>query len=253
MYITFNNKNSLFNVLLEYNNSTYKILAEQSLDLPVTGKTCVFSVTLEALSQDDALKEEKPTTFAGKIIQKITGKLVNTVSRFSLNPQVTYELDCDNDSAVIDLLTEEWSEFDGDVAMLIFDTYPIMRSFCRAESENATLRVTQTKNTNLRKFLKTARLFLLFFQQTSVLLGLLLFLPYYIVIRYFASDFHFSRVLKRLYNMDVEQREKALKSNREKLEFEDSFGGCLKFLLILVLVTVAAVVIGKAILTFTEQ
>lgn len=130
MYIAFNNKNTKCNILLEYNNCTYKIPAEQTLELPAFGNSCRFSVTAEPLVEDDLLDGEKPTSFTDKLLHKATKKLVDSISKMTLNPQVTYEFDRAVELTEIDLFFESWDEFDGDVAMFLFETYPIFRTFC---------------------------------------------------------------------------------------------------------------------------
>lgn len=243
MYISFNNKNAKCDILLEYNNCTYKIPSEQSLELPVFNSTCRFSVTAEPLTQEELFGDEKPTKFAEKLLHKAAKKLVDSVSGMTLNPQVSYELGCADELTQIDLIFEEWSEFDGDVAMFLLETYPIFRTFCRAESATATLKVVETRNTNLRQFLKTARYGLVFIQFTSIFWGLLFFLPYYIGVKYFASDFHFSKVLKKLYNMKAEQREEAIKRNSEKLGTADNLKGCLVFSAICILAVAVVLIV----------
>lgn len=246
MYTIFNNKNPKGNIILECNNCTYKIPAEQSVELPVFDKICRFSVSVEPITSEELLDAENPTAFTEKILCRVFGKVVDSVSRMTLNPQVTYEFDRTAELTQIDLIFESWSEFDGDVSLFLFESYPIFREFCRAESTTATLRVVETKNTNLKQFLKTARNWLLFLQFSSIFTGLLFFLPYYLWVRYFASDFHFLRVVKKLYNMTTQQRETTLMHNQEKEEI-DKPKGCLCFVVISVL-AVAVVLVAIEVL-----
>lgn len=250
MNIIFNNKNSLSAVVLEYENRRYSIRQGESLELPFENNNITFSVTMDDVPAEDLGYDASAKGLKNKLLNKLAKKASDVISKIAINTHITYEFVCDTSAPVIELFEEHWSVLDGDIAMFLFESTPVAHRFCRAESNSGSLTVDESKSTNLKSYLKIIRGWLLFAQWSSLLTNLLMFLPYYTVIKIVSSDSYFSRVLKRLYRMSPKQRQTAVRNNEEKQTEVDTPRGCLKFALKITLAVVAIIIIVNLIIRF---
>lgn len=250
MNVLFNNKNQLAAVVLEYENRRYSIGQGETLELPTENNTVTFSVTMDDIPTEYFGYDASAKGLKNKIFNKLAKTASDVISKIAINTHITYEFTCDNCAPVIDLSEDNWSVLDGDIAMFLFESTPVAHRFCRAESRDGSLTVTDSKSTNLKSYLRIVRGWLLFAQWGSLWTNLLMFLPYYAVIRFVSLDSYFSRVLKRLYRMSPEKRQEAIKKNDEKQTELDSPKGCLNFTVKMVLVIIFLILIVHLLLNF---
>jgi hypothetical protein len=249
MNIVFNNKSQLAAVVLEYENRRYSIAQGGTLELPTENNTVTFSVRMDDIPAEDFGYDISAKGLKNKLLNKLAKTASDVIAKIAINTQITYEFTCDNCAPVIDLSEDHWSMLDGDISMFVFESTPVTHRFCRAESYNGTLTVTDSKSTNLKSYLRIVKGWLLFAQWGSLLTNLLLFLPYYTVVKVVSSDSYFSRVIKRLYRMSPDQRQEAIDKNDEKQVEADTLQGCLKLFFKISLVVLIIILIVNAVIS----
>lgn len=248
MNIVFNNKSRLAAVVLEYGNRRYTVPQSGTLELPLENNTVTFSVRMDDMPAEDFGYDVSAKGLKNKLLNKLAKTASEVMAKIAINTHITYEFTCDNCAPVIDLSEEHWSMLDGDISMFVFESTPVAHRFCRAESYNGTLTVTDSKSTNRKSYLRIVKGWLLFAQWGSLLTNLLLFLPYYAVVKVVSSDSYFSRVIKRLYRMSPDQRQEAIDKNDEKQVEEDTLQGCLKLFFKISLVVLIILIIVNAVI-----
>lgn len=228
MYVTFKNQNEYNRVKLDFNNQTYIIAPSSELQLPSFDGKAIF--TAETLLPDfsDDLKEAKESDkLSERVIGKLAGKLIKNLDKWAVSVRITYELEAAAEDAVILFEEGAYSACDGFMADYFFDMLPIAFVFARAEAVTGKLKVTDLKSINRKQYLKLARRFMLFMDWGMILPDLLFFVPKYIALLYFTSQFYISGLIKGLYKLSFSERTEKFRIKEEKLEKESEKSGCL--------------------------
>ena len=258
MYLTFKNNSTGSVMTVIFDNRRYSIKPESTVEVPYFGGKIEFTAETSALNElVDAVNEiddkDKSAGLKDRILTKLAKKAAQKLPDTVLDTSVRYEVNCENTiDVVIDLYDGACSMFDGKLADFL-EIIPIAYLFVRAEVSCGVIKAISAKTVNRKKFLKLVRFLLLFTGIGLASLNLLFFIPEYLVIKLFASDFYVSRMLSGLYGKSPSERENYL------LEKERRFGqdekkkkGCFSSLVKLLIVIFIAVALFVVIFSSGE-
>lgn len=236
MYITFRNNSKDNKVTVTANNRSITINPEASADIFFSNNTVEFSAyisPLEALNDAiaDMDEEIKDYGLKDKIIAKLTKLFAKKLNDMMLNIEVGYRVDFNaSENAVVDLYDGVYSVCDGKFADFL-DMVPVMYSFSRVETDNGKISVNNISLINKKKYLKFFRNLLLFANSGLIIVDWFLFIPSYLIVRYFASDFYVRNLLKRLYSKNFDLRQKILDEKERSIDKDEKGGSCLSTLI----------------------
>lgn len=208
MNITFINKSNINIIKLILEGVEYFLQPEGLLNVTFTGGDNTFTAELLPVNdigeiQPDKLEKE---SFKDKLLRKATNKFLKKIPEMALYSAVTYELQDVTSDTVVELESSVYSSCDGDIADF-FDMMPVVYLFAKAESADTKINAIKAKNTNRRRFLKLFRRILLFLNWGMLFLNLFEFIPNYAVLKFYATDFYVTRLLKKLYALSKNERE----------------------------------------------
>ena len=237
MYVTFKNESGSSKAVITVDNQRYILNQISSVDVFCLNSDFEFYAESSALRElaeavediDDKdkkskLKDRILTKLAKKAAEKLPDTVLNTVVRYKASLKTGENLTVNLSDGAYAMFSGRFSEF--------LDFLPIAYVFLRAESANAVLSVVDVKLVNRKKYLKLVRSVLLFMHAGLTSLNLLFFLPEYIIIKLFSSEFYVKRVMSRLYKHSQADRESILQKRAERQESERKKLGCFPKLLI---------------------
>lgn len=240
MYLTFRNISTQEKVIVIVENQRYIINPLESIDVfcqnenpQFTTQPTFFSDIEEAVNEIDSTEEV--SSRKEKLLAKLAKIFIKKIPEAILNISITYAVNCDSlQSVVVNLFDGIYSVCDGFFADFL-DMVPVAMVFSRAETVDGTLKIVDVESINRKKYLKLWRNILLFTHWGLLFLNLTLFIPEYLTVRYFSSNFYLKKLFRRLYGKTLEQRAQILFKKEQKYEKEEK-SGCLKdFLFLLVI------------------
>lgn len=250
MYITFRNNSNDNKVTITAENRSFTVNPEASAEIFFANNIVEFSAYISPLEAlNDAIAdmdgEIKDYGLKDKIIAKLTKHFAKKLNDMLLNIEVSYKVDfsgCDN--AVINLYDGVYSVCDGKIADFL-DMMPVMYSFSRAETDDGKISVTDISLINKKKYLKFFRNLLLFANSGLIIVDWIFFIPSYLLIRSFASNFYVRNLLKKLYSKSVDERHKILYNKEQMIDKEEKGSGCLSAVIkvLIILLILAGLVV----------
>ncbi len=232
MFITFRNTDEYCKIILTCENRSYTLVPKGEVAVPFFGGKVSFTAEMLLPDFSDELQiDRSKDKVSAKVMKRLAKKLVDKFPSMVLLTTVTYELTDTAEDCDVFFCDGTYSVCDGYVADF-FDMMPVGFCFAQAETSKGTLRITGVKTVNRKQYLKVQRNFNLFMDWGLILPDLLLFVPKYILIRfYYTTDFYVSKTLKELYRLEPAQRlEHICQKERKREKVEKGFG-CLKALL----------------------
>ncbi len=208
MNITFINKSEANIMKLTFEGVEYFLQPQGLLNVPCAVGNNTFTAELLPDNdigeiQPDELEKE---SFKDKLLRKATNRFLKKVPEMALYSAVTYELQDISSDTVVELENSVYSSCDGEIADF-FDMMPVVYCFPKAECADAAIKANKAKNTNRKQYLKLFRRILLFLNWGMLLLNLFEFIPAYIVLKFYATDFYISKLIKKLYALSKKERD----------------------------------------------
>lgn len=242
MYVTFKNNSTSEKMVVCVEKGEYIINPEDSAEVFCQSQTVRFQAHACAFEEfDDVINDiddnDKNDSFKDRILTKLVKKAAKKATEIVLDTTVTYEItftDCEN--AVVHLLEGDYSVCDGKIADA-FDMVPVGYIFARAEVDNGEIKVVDVVANNRKKFRKLMRNLLLFMNWTFLIPDLFMFIPEYLTVKFYSSNFYIKRMLCKLYAESPSERERILLLKEQSFEKEDEEnkknkkGGCLTSIL----------------------
>lgn len=235
MYITFKNNSDSAKKIISVGNQKYIINPNDSVDVfcgsdktEFVAESAVFDELTEAAEELD--EDAKSYRLKDKIFAKLAKKMVEKLPEIALNLSVKYEITCkDFQDTVVDLDDGGYSVCDGVIADF-FDMMPVTFLFTQAETDGGNIRVVDASATNRKQFLKLMKKLLLFMHWGLIFVELIMFVPEYLVLKFYSSHFYIKKFLIGFYNLSAEKRAEMLAKKEQEHEKEDK-KGCLSGLL----------------------
>lgn len=231
MNITFKNDCTSKKAIVSINNQKYIINPGETADVfceseknEFFAQSAAFDELIDATNEID--DDVKKASFKDKILLKLTKKFVEKIPEIVLNTSVKYELTCtDSQNAVVNLSDGIYSVCDGKIADFL-DLIPVGYVFSRAEAEYGKIKILDVTATNRKSFLKLMRNTLLFMHSGLFFVELFLFLPEYLIIKFFSSHFYMKRLFVGFYNKSEADREQVF-AEKERIYEQEDKKGCL--------------------------
>lgn len=235
MYITFKNNSTSEKKIVSVGNKKYIINPNESVDVfcgsdktEFVAETAAFDELTNAVDELDG--EAESYRFKDKILAKLTKKMAEKLPEIALNISVKYEITCnDFQDTVVNLYDGVYSVCDGMIADF-FDMMPVGFLFARAETDGGNIRVVDASATNRKQFMKLMKKLLLFMHWGFIFVDLFLFVPEYLVLKFYSSHFYIQKFFIGFYNRSADERTEILAKKEQKYEKEDK-KGCLSGLL----------------------
>ena len=245
MYVTFKNNSTSEKIVVTVENQQLTIAPEDtaevfcnSLAVKFQAHTCAFEEIDDVINEID--DNDKNDSFKDRVLTKLTKKFAKKATQIVLDTTVTYEASfTDSENAVVNLFEGAYSVCDGKIADAL-DLMPVGYMFIRAEINKGEIKVVGVVANNRKKFRKLMRTLLLFMNWNFLIPDLFMFIPEYLTVKFYSSNFYIKRMLCALYDKSTGERERILLLKEQSFEKEDwenkknKKGGCLIAILKLV-------------------
>lgn len=232
MYITFRNNSTSEKMIISAGNQKQIIKPGEEADVffinekaEFTAQAAAFDELIDGVNEigSDGQKE----SFKDRVLTKLTKKFIEKMAETALDTSVKYEVTGSNPQNIVVNLTEgAYSVCDGKICDFL-DIVPVGMVFARAETEDGQIKVIDVTANNRKKFLKLMRNILLFSNWGLIFVELFLFIPEYLMIKFFSSHFYLKKLFAGLYNKSADERAILLAKKEESYEKEEN-GGCLR-------------------------
>lgn len=230
MYITFRNNSTGSNMIVSVERQRYIINPESSVEVFCGSPKFEFVAEISPFDELTNAANELETEshkLRDRVFSKLAKKFAEKVTEIGLNTAIRYEADFEScQNGTVDLFDGAYSVLDGAVADFL-DIMPVAFMFSRAEITEGKLKAVDADATNRKKYLKLMRNILLFSHWGFIFVDLFLFVPEYILVKFFASHFYLRRLFCGLYKKSAEERAEILYKKEQLYENDDTKKGCL--------------------------